>query len=158
MPTLPTHPSLENLKKQAKRLLKAAKAQDPETLSLVGPYFGDPSLISLQQAQLVVARNYGFSSWTRLKRHVEAGAGGVETTEQRANRFLDLVCIHYGPDPNRGVAEFEEAAALLAAHPEIAHTACMRLPLRVIPTRCGIFWRRPPPRWMKRAALSNGPR
>ena len=120
MPTLPTRPSIEHLKKQAKRLLKAAQNQSPEALAQIGPYFGDPARISLQQAQLVIARDHGFSSWTRLKRHIEAGAGTEETTEQRANRFLDLACVHYALDPNRGPAEFEQAAALLAAHPEIA--------------------------------------
>ena len=126
MPALPAHPSLEHLKKQAKRLLKSAHARDPEALTRVGPYFGDPSQITLQQAQLVIARDHGFSSWTRLKRHIASGAGGDETTEQRATRFLDLVCLHYGMDM-RGPAQFEEAAALLVAHPEISghslHTA-----------------------------------
>lgn len=130
MPKLPKRPSLEHLKKQAKRLHKAARAKDDTALALVGPYFGDPSLITLQQAQLVIARDYGFSSWTRLKRHVASGAGSEETTEQRANRFLDLACIHYAPEPNiHGPEEFEQAAALLAAHPEIGnhslHTAAV---------------------------------
>ncbi|MEM6340217.1 MAG: ankyrin repeat domain-containing protein [Pseudomonadota bacterium] len=121
MPTLPARPSLEHLAKQAKRLLKAAQAGDDAALAQVGPYFGDPSKISHQQAQLVIARDYGFSSWTRLKRHIESGAGSEETTELRAMRFLDLACIHYAPDPNgRSGMEFEEAAALLVAHPEIA--------------------------------------
>jgi hypothetical protein len=121
MANLPAHPSFEHLKKQAKRLLRQAQDNDPQALHQIGPYFGDPARISLQQAQLVVARSYGFSSWTRLKRHIEAGAGAEETTEQRANRFLDLVCIHYGPETNeRSAVQFEEAAALLQAHPEIA--------------------------------------
>jgi len=128
MPNLPSRPSVENLKKQAKRLVKSAHAEDPRALAQVGPYFGDPSKISLQQAHLVLAREYGFSSWTKLKRHIEAGSWEIETPEQRANRFLDLACIHYAPDPNsRSAAEFEQAAALLHAHPEIAahslHTA-----------------------------------
>ncbi|WP_281857277.1 ankyrin repeat domain-containing protein [Litoreibacter halocynthiae] len=120
MPNLPLHPSLEYLKKQAKRLTKSAHANVPDAIAQVGPYFGDPSKITLQQAQLVIARDYGFTSWTNLKRHIESGAGDEETTEQRANRFLDLACMHYGPDVNRGPAEFEQAAALLSAHPQIA--------------------------------------
>lgn len=121
MPTLPARPSLEHLAKQAKRLLRAARARDEAALAQVGPYFGDPAKISLQQAQLVIARGYGFSSWTRLKRHIDAGGGQEETTEQRAMRFLDLACIHYAPDANaRSGTEFEEAAALLSAYPEIA--------------------------------------
>lgn len=127
MPTLPDQPSLENLKKQAKRLHKAASAGDTAALARVGPYFGDPSAISLQQAQLVIARDYGFSSWTRLKQHIESNAGGSETTEQVANRFLDLASLHYGPDNSRGAGDFKQAADLLAAHPQIAghslHTA-----------------------------------
>ncbi|MEM9632231.1 MAG: ankyrin repeat domain-containing protein [Pseudomonadota bacterium] len=127
MATLPSRPSLEHLKNQAKQLLKAARLLDDGALSRIGPYFGDPAKITLQQAQLVIARDYGFSSWTRLKRHIEAGLGAEETTEQRALRFLDLVCLHYGPDNSRGPASFEQAAAMLDAHPEIAghslHTA-----------------------------------
>ncbi|MEM9139519.1 MAG: ankyrin repeat domain-containing protein, partial [Pseudomonadota bacterium] len=123
---LPDNPSLEHLKKQAKRLLRAVQAGDNAALAQVGPYFGDPAKISLQQAQLVIARDHGFSSWTRLKRHIDSGLGQAETTEQRANRFLDLVCVHYGPE-FRGPGEFEQAATLLAEHPEIAayslHTA-----------------------------------
>ena len=83
---LPDSPSFENLRKRAKSLLKAANTGDQETLMRVGPYFGDPAKIKLQQAQLVIAREYGFSSWTRLKRHVEAGQAARElTTEQLAN-------------------------------------------------------------------------
>ncbi|MGQ7848035.1 ankyrin repeat domain-containing protein [Granulosicoccus sp. 3-233] len=126
MSELPARPSLEHLKKQAKRLLAAAGAHDREALMRIGPYFGKPDDITLQQAQLVIARDHGFSSWTRLKRYVESGAGSDASTEQHANRFLDLVCLHYGPD-DRGPAQFEQAAALLEAHPEIAshslHTA-----------------------------------
>lgn len=127
MPTLPLRPSLEHLKKQAKRLHKSVRSNKTDALTLVGPYFGDPTKISLQQAQLVIARDHGFSSWAKLKHHVAFDASGKETTEQRANRFLDLVCLHYGPDSNRGSHTFEEAAALLRAHSEIAqhslHTA-----------------------------------
>ena len=114
---LPDRPNIENLKKRAKTLLRAAKADDPQALAQVGPYFGDPREISLQQAQLVIARTHGFASWTRMIRHIEAGQSGP-APEQHANRFLDLVCVVYGdgPDP----ARFDEAAAVLADHPEIA--------------------------------------
>ena len=127
MPILPARPSLEHLKKQAKRLHKAARSRDTDALALVGPYFGDPRGISLQQAQLVIARDYGFSSWTKLKHHVETELTGEPTTEQRANQFLDLVCLHYGSDNSRGPHSFEEAATLLHEHPKIPrhslHTA-----------------------------------
>ncbi len=127
MPTLPARPSLEHLKKQAKRLHKSVRADDVDALTMVGPYFGDPTKISLQQAQLVVARDYGFSSWTKLKRHVESDWPEGSKTEQLANYFLDLVCLHYGPDIERSARNFEEAAKVLESHPEIerhsVHTA-----------------------------------
>ncbi|MEO3414156.1 ankyrin repeat domain-containing protein [Roseovarius sp. CAU 1744] len=116
---LPASASLENLRKRAKSLLKAVRAGDAAALAQVGPYFGDPKAIGLQQAQLVVARSHGFSSWTRLKRHVEGTAD--ESTDQLANRFLDLVTVAYGPVPDFGPARFKQARKLLDRHPGIAH-------------------------------------
>ena len=114
---LPPSPNLENLKKRAKTLLKSVRAGDPVALDQVGPYFGNPASIGLQQAQLVIARSYGFSSWTRLKRHVEGKRD--ESGNQLASRFLDLVIMAYGPVPNFGPERFRQAVELLAEHPEI---------------------------------------
>ena len=116
---LPARPSIENLKKQAKTLHRLAKAGDGAALARIGPYFGDPRDIGLQQAQLVIARDYGFSSWTRLKRHVESGAGQGRTPDQLANHFLFRVCLIYDQTESSGPVRFAEAQALLDAHPEI---------------------------------------
>lgn len=124
---LPEQPSLENLRKQAKGLLKAVHAGASGTRERVGPFFGDPSAITLQKAQLVIAREYGFSSWTALKRHIEGGAPEGNTLDQLATRFLDLVCLAYREDVFATPQRFDQAAELLARHPEIAsasiHTA-----------------------------------
>lgn len=124
---LPAAPSLENLRKQAKSLHRAAGRRDVEALARIGPYFGDPAAIQLTQAQLVLAREYGFPSWRRLKQYVEAPSPpDTPVTDPLATRFLDLVCLHYGSQPDR-IERFREAAALLEAHPQIAghsiHTA-----------------------------------
>ena len=118
---LPASPSLENLKKRAKALVKSARAGDPQALELIGPYFGDPGAISLQQAQLVLARGYRFSSWAKLKAHVERGAPAGHTSEQLANQFLDLVSVIYHNIPDIGPKRFAQAEVLLAKHPEIRH-------------------------------------
>jgi hypothetical protein len=57
---LPYHPNLEQLRHQAKDLLRAAKA-------------GTATLddLTLTSAQLAVARDYGFASWPRLKAEIE---------------------------------------------------------------------------------------
>ena len=72
---LPARPSLEQLRKQAKELLKQLRAGDPTALTRARAQ--DPRLepndrFALADAQLVLAREYGFRSWARLKHHVEA--------------------------------------------------------------------------------------
>jgi ankyrin repeat protein len=76
--TLPAQPSLEHLKNEAKQRLKALRAQEPRA--------------QLTEAQLAVARDYGFASWRALKAHVDAitrkrvfaaaRAGDIETVRR----------------------------------------------------------------------------
>ena len=78
---LPPNPSAENLKKQAKSLLKHHRAKDPEVADYVVrhlPRLADTSSkdvfatkLTLQEAQLIVAREYGFPSWPKLFAEVE---------------------------------------------------------------------------------------
>ena len=70
---LPLEPNLDQLKNQAKDLLKAHKASDPEATQRVReshPGWSGAKL-RLSDAQLVIAREYGFASWPKLKAHVE---------------------------------------------------------------------------------------
>src|SRR5262249_30374008 len=73
---LPHEPSLEHLKKEAKRLLKAIRAGDAGAIGLVKEFHprGDAALAELQlaDAQHVTARSYGFPSWAKLKEHLAA--------------------------------------------------------------------------------------
>src|SRR5690606_23292406 len=93
----------------------------------VRPYFSDIAAMGLQDAQLVLAREYGFSNWTRLKAHLEKGIRAEEEPDQAINRFLSLVSVSYRADIPAEPARFLQAADLLAAHPELAganaHTA-----------------------------------
>jgi len=69
--SLPPAPSLEQLRKQAKDLLRAVRSGDPDALARVaasGPRPGEP--LRLSGAQLVVAREHGFPSWPRLGAYV----------------------------------------------------------------------------------------
>src|SRR5688572_14934978 len=68
---LPPRPSLQHLKYQALDLLKACKAASPDGLARLGA----GSNVSLADAQRAVAREYGFASWPKLKRHVESLVG-----------------------------------------------------------------------------------
>jgi ankyrin repeat protein len=68
MPALPVRTNLEQLRHQAKDLLSAAKAGDPDAIARVRAV---SDRLQLASAQLALAREYGFASWPRLKREVE---------------------------------------------------------------------------------------
>jgi hypothetical protein len=90
MPTLPARPSLQHLRKQAKALRRERG-------------------VPLHRAQHELARSYGFASWPRLVRHVQAaGLEGIE-------RALAL-------------AEPAVLAPLLDADPAAATTSVAGLP------------------------------
>ena len=84
---LPAQPNLEHLKKQAKELLTRG----------VGP--------KLANAQHALAREYGFASWSKLKQHVIAAAGGMEP----AKMLSAAVCA----------SDAAWTARVLRAHPEL---------------------------------------
>jgi len=120
---LPAQPNLEQLKKQAKSLLAAAKARDRDALrrfavlpSLSGqsPEQIAVNDLALHDAQSVIAREHGFVSWNSLREEVEARTLSFETA---IDEFLR--CATAGAT---GRAE-----RLLALHPRIAsatlHTA-----------------------------------
>jgi len=78
---LPADPDLDHLKYQAKDLIKDHSARKPQAAQRIRefhPRFRNASdaeifnaSLSLSSAQLTIAREYGFPSWTRLKRHIE---------------------------------------------------------------------------------------
>jgi hypothetical protein len=80
--SLPARPNPEQLKKQAKELLKSHKCGEPDGLRRIQenhPDWGNSSAqelcaaqFSLGDAQLVIAREYGCASWPKLKAAVES--------------------------------------------------------------------------------------
>jgi ankyrin repeat protein len=79
--SLPSRPSLEQLKKQAKDYLQFIGSRDLEAMRRIREFHPDYSKLSepalekvqfsLADAQLALAREYGFASWAKLKGHVE---------------------------------------------------------------------------------------
>ena len=66
---LPVRPDLEQLKRQAKELLAAIRAREPEALADLAKYHPnaiEPDAAKLADAQLVLARSYQAPSWNRL--------------------------------------------------------------------------------------------
>lgn len=128
MPTrnLPDDPNLDHLRNQAKTLLKQVRSQDREAVALAAEFH---PVQSLADAQLVIARSYGFPSWPRIVRHLElvdrysrsphrqSIGGPLDTPEQRADEFLRLATLHYGQDDP---ARQQSARGLLDRFPEVA--------------------------------------
>ncbi|MEO8622484.1 MAG: ankyrin repeat domain-containing protein, partial [bacterium] len=65
----PWRPDLDQLRHQAKDLLRAIHRGDPEAIAEIEEHHPDtidPARVRLADAQLILARSYKASSWTRL--------------------------------------------------------------------------------------------
>lgn len=136
---LPGNANLEQLKNGAKSFQRAVRAGDSGAAKVVREFHprlgdaqpGSPELngFTRTDAQLVIARQFGFSSWPKLKAHLELVARyarsphhqpvGGPLTDERAviDEFLRLACLTYGSDdPDR----LRRAEALLAEHEWLA--------------------------------------
>ncbi|MES1261220.1 MAG: ankyrin repeat domain-containing protein [Acidobacteriota bacterium] len=71
--SLREHPDIDQLRRQAKELLEAFRAAEPQALAEVQAHYGgaDPATFALHDAQLVLARSYGFDSWPKLRAWVD---------------------------------------------------------------------------------------
>jgi ankyrin repeat protein len=101
--TLRARPDLNQLRRQAKELLEAFRAGEAEAVAEVNARFrgADAATFALHDAQLVLARSYGFDSWPKLKAFVD---GATVRRLAEAVRAGDL----------------SQARALLEARPELA--------------------------------------
>ena len=127
---VPSHPSLEQYRKQAKDLVKAHRSASPQALERIRAYHpafagSSPQQVAsrpfqLSGAQLVIAREHGFESWPKFKGHIEAL--NFKRKSLLANDpsavFLEAACIPMGEWHSSGT--LEAAEALLAQKPEIA--------------------------------------
>ena len=107
-PNVPTRqmlerPDLEQLKRQAKELLRGFVAGDPADVGEVNAHYrtADPSNFALHDALLVIARSYGFESWPKLK------------------AFVDGVTVRRLADAIRA-DDLGKVKSMLQARPEIA--------------------------------------
>ncbi len=100
------HPDLDQLKRQAKELLASFVAGEAEAVAEVNQLFrgANTANFALHDTQLVLARAYGFESWSKLKAYVE----GVD-----AKRIVEAV---RAGDPAL-------VRALLRVRPELAGEA-----------------------------------
>jgi RimJ/RimL family protein N-acetyltransferase len=139
---LPGGANLEQLKKRARSFQRAVRGGDvgaAEVLREFHPRLSDAQLGSPElerftraDAQLVIARQFGFASWPRLKAHLELVAGysrsphaqpvGGALMDERAvvDEFLRLACLTYGDDdPER----LRRAESMLREHDWLARAS-----------------------------------
>src|SRR5580704_17784530 len=101
---LPSNPNLNHLRYQAKDLLKGHATRDPgvaQRLREFHPRFlraADDEIfdaqLSLSAAQLAIAREYGFPSWARLKKHIEKPTLSDQLNLPHHERIEDAVFRH----------------------------------------------------------------
>ncbi|RSM57676.1 hypothetical protein DMB66_32055 [Actinoplanes sp. ATCC 53533] len=131
MPTLdmPDRPDLDSFRRQARSLQRDIRAGDAGAVARLAHHHpggvpDDLSGLPLAAAQLVVAREYGFASWPRLRRYLATvaehgwvtGLGAVSAADP-ADEFCRLACLTYGRED--GPARWAEARRLIAEHPEL---------------------------------------
>src|SRR3970282_79148 len=131
--------SLHALRKEAKRWLKALRANDEEAwarLQRAHPRAPDEPM--LRAVQHALAREHGADSWAALKLQLADDELAPSSDAERAAEVLEQACLNYRmrpasadwdrnypDDPSRR----EYAARMLALHPQIArhsiHTAAL---------------------------------
>jgi len=126
---LPSNPNLDHLRYQAKDLLREHAARRPETAQLLRefhPRFASAldadifhATLTLNDAQLTIARERGFPTWARLKRHVERPALSDQLDLPHHERIEDLTF--------RSAVDLIDAGdttglrTLLKLHPKLVH-------------------------------------
>ena len=91
---LPARPSLDQLRKQAKELLRQLRNGDPSANDRLRRYKPNVSDAILADAQFVLARELGFESWPRLVHHLQSSA----ELEYHRRIAEDLVAVYNSAD------------------------------------------------------------
>jgi hypothetical protein len=123
---LPQRPSLEHLRRRAKRLLRAAQSGDQgalQRLESAEPTL-DRSRIKLAVAQLAIAREHGSSSWPRLVEEVRSSADGELRAKTEEVRFLArkyAASLDCSGEAVRALGRSRSATALVEALTPLCH-------------------------------------
>jgi hypothetical protein len=101
MSQLPDRPDLAQLRRLARELQRAAAGGDPAARRRVRPV---SAKTTLSAAQLAIAREYGFTSWAKLKEEAERRRASAPDTAHRtaapAEPWRDLLDADEGDDPD----------------------------------------------------------
>jgi Ankyrin repeats (many copies) len=130
--TLPNNPSLDRLRENARGLQRRITVADRQALEFVRRHHPRPDValreaperFALHDAQLTVARGYGFTGWPALVRYLRVAADlGVDPSRidedalTPADLFCSLSSLHY--DGSDAPPRRQAAADLLGADPGV---------------------------------------
>lgn len=116
--TLPAHPHIDHLKKQARHLLRDHRARQDDALRIVAAFHPRPDeFSSLRDAQLALARRYGFTDWPHLAAEVELRTLRGSPPQQQVERFIDHACLRYNGDDQSW--RYQRASAWLRQLPQL---------------------------------------
>jgi len=107
--SLAARPNLEQYKKQARELLQSIRSQQSsglERLKSTAPHI-DARVACLADAQFVVAREHGFDSWPKFKRHIELSTADLDA---RADAFVNAAIDNRLADAKRLLSEIPNLA------------------------------------------------
>ena len=114
--TLREHPDLHQLRRQAKELLEAFLTGEPDAVTEVSTHYREVNAadFALHDAQLVLARAYGFDSWPKLKAFVDGVTVRRLAEAVRANDLAKVRAIlQVRPElVNMAMAENDEHRAI----------------------------------------------
>ena len=131
---LPGNASLEQLKNGAKSFQRAVRGGDAGAAEVVREFHPrlmaatatELAAFSRADAQLVIARRFGFPSWPKLKAHLELVEPYARSPHEQPpggplpDEFLRRACLNYGDDDP---ARWAQAETLLEANPELARAS-----------------------------------
>lgn len=115
--------TLDNLKKEAKRWLKALRANVGDARTRLQRALPNaPALPTLRDVQHALAIEHGFPGWTELKNQISKPAATEKSRDEIVNWFFENACPdHHVRGPSAHTMARHTAMRILEQHPEIAN-------------------------------------
>jgi putative phosphoribosyl transferase len=133
---IPTHPDLEQYRKQAKDLLKRSALGTPDATERIRQHHPRlrhsshddirRAVFKLADAQLVIAREHGFESWPKFSAHIRSLSSAARSgsfTELITLQGIQLAADIVICDAAKGIVQFIVAGSVSRHHPVIRQIA-----------------------------------
>lgn len=150
MSGLPVRADLEQLRRQAKELLRAARAGNSSAATRIQAV--KPATLTLAAAQLAIAREHGFASWAKLKAEIEQHTRQAEAFTQASirdwtGRAAEMLAANpelagYSIATAVVLGDVARTKAAIARDPELVHRSDARSGFNALHAVCASRWHR----------------